>query len=339
MTSPAGQDVTDPLPLAIDEAISIRQASIQFGDFRAVDRVSLDVHPGEVFGLLGPNGSGKTTLIRALCGLIPFREGNASVFGLNVKTDAETIRETIGYMSQKFSLYTDLTVQENMDFYAGIYGLSRSKAIERQQILMDLTGLGPYRSRMAGKLSGGWKQRLAMVCSLLHEPRLVFLDEPTAGVDPVARRELWDLLFQLAAQGITLFVTTHYMDEAERCGRVGYLYLSKLLALGTPVSLKQRPEITPAGTTRYQLLGGEIAEVLDELKSRPGVREATIFGQAVQAWVEDSVQLDDLRARGIRIERSEANLEDVFVTLARAQELKARQTANDSNNAKGESPR
>lgn len=323
MTSPAGQAESDSLPLAIDEAISIRQASIQFGDFRAVDGVSLDVHPGEVFGLLGPNGSGKTTLIRALCGLIPFREGNASVFGLNVKTDAETIRETIGYMSQKFSLYTDLTVQENMDFYAGIYGLSRSKAIERQQVLMDLTGLGPYRSRMAGKLSGGWKQRLAMVCSLLHEPRLVFLDEPTAGVDPVARRELWDLLFQLAAQGITLFVTTHYMDEAERCGRVGYLYLSKLLALGTPASLKQRPEITPVGTSRYQLLGGEIAEVLDELKSRPGVREATIFGQAVQAWVEDSVQLDDLRARGIRIERSEANLEDVFVTLARAQERKA----------------
>ncbi len=298
--------------------MSIRGASIQFGTFRAVDKVSFDVRPGEVFGLLGPNGSGKTTLIRALCGLINFCEGSASVFGLDVHTQSERIRENVGYMSQKFSLYSDLTARENMDFYAGIYGLSRSQSLQRQEELVQLTGLQPYLNRMAGKLSGGWKQRLAMVCSLLHQPRLVFLDEPTAGVDPVARRELWDLLFELAGRGITLFVTTHYMDEAERCGRVGYLYLSKLLALGTPQELKDLQSITPEGTRRYAIVGGVAAEVLADVRSRPGVREATIFGQAVHALVEDGVSLADLTGRGLAVTEAAPNLEDVFVSLARA---------------------
>ena len=304
-------------------AIKIRDCSIQFGKFIAIDGVSFDVFSGEVFGLLGPNGSGKTTLIRALCGLLNFSHGEASVFGLNVRTQAELIRERVGYMSQKFSLYTDLTTQENMDFYCGIYGLTRSRAKERQAELIELTGLGPYLERLAGKLSGGWKQRLAMVCALMHQPRLVFLDEPTAGVDPVARRELWDLLFQLAAQGITLVVTTHYMDEAERCGRVGYLYLSKLLALGTPGELKALPSITPPNTHRWEINGGIISEVLSDLKARPGVHEATIFGQAVHALIDDSVTLDDLRSRGLEMRSASPNLEDVFVTLARQQIDKA----------------
>ncbi|MDX1925903.1 MAG: ABC transporter ATP-binding protein [Pirellulaceae bacterium] len=297
--------------------IAMRGCSIQFGKFRAIDRVGFDVYAGEVFGLLGPNGSGKTTLIRALCGLLNFCEGEASVFGLNVRTQAEKIREQVGYMSQKFSLYGDLTVQENMDFYCGIYGLNRSQAKQRQAELVELTGLGPYRNRSASKLSGGWKQRLAMVCSLMHRPRLVFLDEPTAGVDPVARRELWDLLFQLASEGITLVVTTHYMDEAERCGRVGYLYLSHLLALGTPKDLKRLPSITPSGSQRWEIRGGVSAEVLAKLKSREGIYEATIFGQAVHALIDNSVSLDDLRAEGLTIQAADANLEDVFVTLAR----------------------
>jgi ABC-2 type transport system ATP-binding protein len=306
-------------------AISMRSCSIQFGKFLAVDRVGFDVYAGEVFGLLGPNGSGKTTLIRGLCGLLKFSHGTASVFGLNALTQAESIRERVGYMSQKFSLYADLSAQENMDFYCGIYGLTRVQARRRQSELIELTGLGPYRERLAGKLSGGWKQRLAMVCALMHEPRLVFLDEPTAGVDPVARRELWDLLFQLAAQGITLFVTTHYMDEAERCGRVGYLYLSKLLALGTPQELKSLPSITPPNTCRWEIVGGVISDVLTDLKKRRGVREATIFGQAVHALIDDDVSLQDLEQKGFVLRKTEPNLEDVFVTLARQQSSEVKQ--------------
>ncbi len=302
--------------------ISMQACSIQFGKFRAVNRVGFDVYAGEVFGLLGPNGSGKTTLIRALCGLLDFSEGEASVFGLNVRTQSERIRERVGYMSQKFSLYGDLTAQENMDFYCGIYGLTRTQAKQRQSELIELTGLGPYLTRAASKLSGGWKQRLAMVCSLMHRPRLVFLDEPTAGVDPVARRELWDLLFQLASEGITLFVTTHYMDEAERCGRVGYLYLGELLALGTPKELKTLPSITPEGSQRWEIRGGVAAEVLADLRKRPGVHEATIFGQAVHALIKNDVSLADLRQRGLTLQVAEPNLEDVFVTLARQQAKK-----------------
>ncbi|HVK14215.1 MAG TPA: ABC transporter ATP-binding protein [Gemmataceae bacterium] len=298
--------------------ITLTDATIRFGSFTAVDRVSLTVQPGEVFGLLGPNGSGKTTLIRALCGLLPFAEGSATVLGHDVATAAEQVRASIGYMSQKFALYPDLTAAENLSFYAGIYGLTGRVARDRTAELVGLTNLGPYLDRRAARLSGGWKQRLAMACALLHRPRLVFLDEPTAGVDPVARRDLWDLLFRLTAEGITLVVTTHYMDEAERCGRVGYLYLSKLLTVGTPNELKKLPAVTPAGTRRVELIGGEPAALLDRVRARPTVREATIFGEAIHALASESDEFHDLTTTGVHVRETRPNLEDVFVTLSRA---------------------
>lgn len=297
--------------------IEIHGVTIRFGSFTAVDDVSLNVMPGEVFGLLGPNGSGKTTLIRALCGLLPFAKGSATVLGRDVQKYAEEVRQSIGYMSQKFSLYADLTVQENMDFYCGIYGLTNGQRKTRQAELMQLTGIDPYLDRRAGRLSGGWKQRLSLVCALLHSPQLVFLDEPTAGVDPVARRELWDLLFHLAGQGITLVVTTHYMDEAERCGRVGYLHLSKLLVVGTPDELKALPNVTPEGKKRVEIVGPDISGLLARLKSRPRVHEATIFGQAIRALVDADDPLTDIATPGVTITPTQPNLEDVFVSMAK----------------------
>jgi ABC-type multidrug transport system ATPase subunit len=303
----------------LDMPLDLRDVSIRFGAFTAVDRVSLSVRRGEVFGLLGPNGSGKTTLIRALCGLVPLAGGSARVLGHDVSRDAERIRSLIGYMSQKFALYTDLTVNENIDFYAGIYGLSAGATRQRKQELTELMSLGPYLNRRAGRLSGGWKQRLAMVCALLHRPRLVFLDEPTAGVDPVARRELWGLLFRVAAEGATLVVTTHYMDEAERCGRVGYLYLSHLLTVGTPHELRALPAVTPPGTRRLEITGGNTTELLTWLQNQHTVREATIFGEAIHALVEDGFAVHELERQGTTIRTIGASLEDVFVTLSRAQ--------------------
>src|SRR5215470_10032877 len=294
----------------------------KFGNFTAVNGVSFRVEQGEIFGFLGPNGSGKTTVIKMLTGLLPLSGGSAHVEGIDVRTGAEEVRERIGYMSQNFSLYNDLTVLENLTFYGRVYGLPPDQLKRRLEEIVQLNGLGPYTTRLAGKLSGGWKQRLALGCAMLHEPKLLFLDEPTAGIDPVARRQLWDLLFELSGHGITFFVTTHYMDEAERCSHVAYIYYGKLIADGTPNSLRELPEVQPQGTIRVEITTPEVTRALRTTRTLPGIRSATIFGQSIHALIDDHVDLETLRTllskQGIAVAEIRPlapSLEDVFVEL------------------------
>jgi ABC-2 type transport system ATP-binding protein len=305
-----------------EAAISAEHLVRRFGTFTAVNDVSFRVEKGEIFGFLGPNGSGKTTVIKMLTGLLPISEGSAHVEGLDVRADAEIVRERIGYMSQNYSLYQDLTVAENLQFYGRIYSLEPARLKRRIEEIVELNGLGPYMNRLSAKLSGGWKQRLALGCAMLHEPKLLFLDEPTAGIDPVARRQLWDLLFELSGHGITFFVTTHYMDEAERCSHVAYIYYGKLIADGTPNSLRELPDVQPAGTIRVEITTPEVTRALRFTRQVPGVRSATIFGQSIHALIEDHVNLDDLRDQlsknGIAVAEIRPlapSLEDVFVEL------------------------
>src|SRR6266542_2622121 len=230
-----------------DAMIECESLTKRFGHFTAVDRVSFSVAKGSIFGFLGPNGSGKSTVIRLLCGLLQPTSGSARLAGFDVGKQTDEIKSLIGYMSQKFSLYDELTVLENLNFYGRLYGLKGAALAQRREELVTLTHLAPYLGRRAGLLSGGWRQRLAMACSLVHRPSVLFLDEPTAGIDPVARRELWDLLFEFAGIGMTLFVTTHYLDEAERCSHVGYIHLSRLVVCGLPDDLKTLPIVNPPG--------------------------------------------------------------------------------------------
>ena len=296
--------------------IAADDLTIRFGSFTAVHDVSFEVGKGELFGFLGPNGSGKTTIIKALCGLLRPSEGTGRILGMDIRKDAAEIRRQVGYMSQKFGLYEDLTVAENIAFYAGVYGLDARTAAERTREVQALTGIEPHMNRRAGQLSGGWKQRLALACAIIHSPQVVFLDEPTAGIDPVARRALWDLLFQLSGEGVTFFVTTHYMDEAERCGRVGYIYLSKLIAIGTVAQLQKLPDANPEGTSRIQIGVANPSEMLDGIRHMRGIREATIFGHSIHALAEtDRIRELKLQLPKAEIKTIEPSLEDVFVTL------------------------
>ena len=316
-----------PPQSSVEAAISAEHLVRRFGNFTAVNDVSFRVEKGEIFGFLGPNGSGKTTVIKMLTGLLPLSGGSAWVEGLDVGTDSEAVRERIGYMSQNFSLYYDLTVAENLQFYGRIYSLEPARLKRRIEEIVQLNGLGPYLNRLAAQLSGGWKQRLALGCAMLHEPKLLFLDEPTAGIDPVARRQLWDLLFELSGHGITFFVTTHYMDEAERCSHVAYIYYGKLIADGTPDSLRQLPDVQPHGTKRIEITAPEVTRALRLARRIPGIRSATIFGQSIHALVDEHFDLDELRNQLLKngiavteIRPLAPSLEDAFVELTYKQQ-------------------
>jgi ABC-type multidrug transport system ATPase subunit/CRP-like cAMP-binding protein len=267
------------------DAIVAENLTRAFGDRIAVDRLTLRIPRGEVFGLLGPNGSGKTTLIRMLCGLVTPTAGRASVGGFDIAREPEAIKRHIGYVSQRFSLYPDLTVRENLDFFSKVYRVGAARAAERTAELLQLCGLEGREQQQAGSLSGGLKQRLALACALLHDPEILFLDEPTAGVDPVARRLLWDLLFRLAQQGTTLFVTTHYMDEAERCTKAAYIYYGRLLVSGDPNSMK-REEIAHTNR-RVEIVCEPLMAALAVLRDAPYVDDVSIFGQALHIRLRD----------------------------------------------------
>jgi len=306
-----------------DAGIDVQGVTKDFGSVRALDNVTLQVRRGEIYGLLGPNGSGKSTLIRILCGLLAPTSGHAQVDGLDVEKEGEEVRRHIGYVSQGFSLYRDLTVDENLDFFSSIYRLRGAERKERKEWAIELTHIAPYRDRLAGALSGGWRQRLALAAALMHQPRVLFLDEPTAGIDPVARRELWDLLFGLAAQDVTMFVTTHYMDEAERCSTVAYLYLSKLIVSGHPADLKKLPEVTPEGMRRVEAMASEgVAALMASARTMPYVHAVTIFGTSLHLLVDENISNEkidhDLEAFGIgtvTVQDILPTLEDVFVRL------------------------
>jgi ABC-2 type transport system ATP-binding protein len=299
----------------------------KFGDFTAVDGVSFQVQKGEVFGFLGPNGSGKTTVIKMLTGILPLTSGRGIVDGIDVSQDPDEVKLRIGYMSQKFSLYDDLTVLENLRFYAQIYGLKGKEAEQKIEQTMHQNAITPYRERLAAKLSGGWKQRLALSCAMMHGPSILYLDEPTAGIDPVARRKLWDLLFELSGQGITFFVTTHYMDEAERCSHLAYIYYGKLIADGTPDTLREIPDVSPVGTQRFEIATRDVTTALRRARSLPFMRSTTIFGRSIHALMDDKItqaelqrELDNAGVHADEIRPLMPTLEDVFVELTYRQQ-------------------
>ncbi len=310
-------------------AIVLDHLTKQYGQQTVVNQLSFTVERGEIFGFLGPNGSGKTTTIKMLCGLLQPTSGTALVNGFDIHKEAEQVRRSIGYMSQQFSLYKNLTVEQNIDFYAELYGLGAEKSLRRRADVLQITGLFGQETKKASSLSGGWKQRLALACAIVHEPPIVFLDEPTAGIDPVARRALWDLLFTLATMGITFFVTTHYMDEAERCSTVGYIFQSNLIALGKVDELGSLPVVNDPNTKHLEVSCNLIMPTFQFLRSQPYVSDVTIFGRALHIVVSNSIEIEWLREQlseqnfGVgEIRAIKPSLEDVFVTLTEHEEAK-----------------
>ena len=299
-------------------SVSVEQLTKRFGDFTAVDAISLAARRGEIFGFLGPNGAGKSTTIRILCGLLRPTSGRATVAGLDVATQPEAIRQRIGYMSQKFSLYNDLRVHENLEFFGGLYSVPAAEMPGRMAWAIRMAGLEGRERALTGSLPVGWKQRLALGCAVLHRPPIVFLDEPTSGVDPVSRRQFWELIQQIAQEGVTVFVTTHYMDEAEYCNRLVLIDRGRIVAMGTPTELKR--------CMKGELLFVEcepLGPSLAVLRAAPGVIEAGIFGRGMHALVADArasagpvreaLAAHNLQVR--RVEPIQPTLEDVFVVL------------------------
>lgn len=305
-------------------AVHIDKLVKRFGDFVAVDDVSIDVAQGEIFGFLGPNGAGKSTTIRILCGLLAPSSGKASVGGYDVATQPEEIRQNIGYMSQKFSLYDDLTVEENIEFFGGVYGVAQKELPARRDYVLKMAELEDKRKTMTRLLSGGWKQRLALGCAILHEPPILFLDEPTSGVDPIARRNFWHLIYDLSAAGHTIFVTTHYMDEAEYCNRLALMYGGRVIALGSPAELK-------VSLGAGHLLNLECSDLLDSMtkvESLPGILDVAVFGGGLHVKVQDpAAAIPQIRraleSEGIAVTALDSilpSMEDVFVSLIEKEE-------------------
>jgi ABC-2 type transport system ATP-binding protein len=302
-------------------AVSVDDLTRRYGEFVAVDHVSFRVRKEEVFGFLGPNGAGKTTTIKMLAGLLQPSSGKGEVAGFDILTQSESIKQHIGYMSQLFSLYIDLTVEENIAFFSGLYGVPKARRAERRDWVLEMAGLSDQQKRLTGELSLGWKQRLALGCAVLHQPPILFLDEPTSGVDPISRRNFWDLIYTMTEAGTTVFVTTHYMEEAEYCHRLALMNRGKLIALDTPARLRM-------------LMGEPLLEVTTDngprsveiLKGVPGVLQAGMFGRTVHVSVEGKEPIqprieEALRANGVSlvgIEEIVPSLEDVFISLVQA---------------------
>jgi ABC-2 type transport system ATP-binding protein len=309
---------------AVPNSVVVENLVKRFGDFVAVDGINLQVHKGEVFGFLGPNGAGKSTTIRMLCGLLKPTSGRAEVAGYDVGHNPEAVRQNIGYMSQKFSLYNDLKVIENLRLFAGLYSVAADNLRARIEWALTMANLKGQENLITGTLPGGWKQRLALGCAVLHKPPVIFLDEPTSGVDPITRRQFWDLIHQMAGEGVTVFETTHYMEEAEYCNRLALIFRGKIVALGTPSELKRDSMTGELLLVECEPLGAAV----EALQSASGVTDAAVFGNALHLVVREAAAAmprlkSFLAGRGIAVSRMEQirpSLEDVFVSLTTSRE-------------------
>lgn len=302
----------------LDKSVEVRNLTKKFGGFTAVDNLTFEVEKGEIYGFLGPNGAGKSTTIRMLSGLLTPTSGTGYVAGFDMKKDSEKIKETIGYMSQKFSLYRDLTVEENIDFYAGIYKVPQSIRSQRKEWAIEMAGLKHHRNERTETLSGGWKQRLSLGCSILHSPSILFLDEPTSGVDPINRRRFWNLIYDLADHGMTVFVTTHYMDEAEYVDSIAFIYRGKLIAKGPPEELKKQ-SITGS---IFEITCQTPQEICDRAKMLPFVKEASLFGNGVHIYLNEGCRDESLLKNNLQkagqdftLREIDPTMEDVFISL------------------------